>query len=104
MKDTFHMGYNLGQAGFDFVAQEKKNNYNIEVLNGIAEDFVNASKKKAGVSCDKEEILNRFYEAAPVLTTAVPILVIYINSSYKIMLKFINRSNPLFSNLFIEEM
>jgi|GEM_PF-2371098 hypothetical protein len=104
MKDTFHMGYDLGQAGFDFTAVQKRNNHNIELLNGIAEDFVKASDRKAGIKCDKEEILYRFYEAIPLLTTAEPILILYITSNSMITLKFINRSNPLFNNLFIEEL
>ena len=103
MKDTFHMAYDLDQAGFNFLALEKKNNYNLELLNGIAEDFVNASKKKAGVSCDKQDILTSFYETSPVPTTAAPILVIYVNNNFKIMIKFINRSSRLFRNLFLEE-
>lgn len=104
MNDTFHMGYDLEQAGFDFVAVNKRNNHNIELLKGIADDFVKASIHKAGIKCDKEEIFYSFYEALPALTIAEPILILYVNSSSAITIRFINRLNPLFGNLFIEEL
>ncbi|MGY3053031.1 hypothetical protein ACVWYG_001228 [Pedobacter sp. UYEF25] len=102
MKDTFHMGYDLGEAGFNFMPLEKQNNFNTELLNGIAEDFINVSKQKSGKICNKGEILNRFYDAAIRPTTEEPILIIYLNSAHGIMLKFINRSNPLFNRLFTD--
>ena len=104
MKDTFHMGYDLEQAGFDFADVNKRNNHNIELLNGIAEDFVKASGNKARIIADKEELFYRFYEAIPALTIAEPILILSISSSSAITIKFINRSSPLFSNLFVEEL
>ncbi|MEB0280536.1 MULTISPECIES: hypothetical protein [unclassified Mucilaginibacter] len=104
MKDTFHMGYDLELAGFDFAAINKRNNHNIELLNGIAEAFVKASNHKAGIKCDKEEIFYRFYEAIPALTVGEPVMILYITSSSTITLKFINRTSPLFNNLFVEEL
>jgi len=98
------MGYDLEQAGFDFTAVHKRNHHNIELLNGIAEDFVKASEHKAGIITGKEEIFYRFYEAMPALMPAEPILILSVSSSCAITIKFINRTNPLFSNLFVEEL
>lgn len=97
------MGYDLVQAGFDFTVVRKPNSHNIELLNGIADDFVKASVHKAGIKGNKEEIFYRFDEAVPALTVAEPILILSISSSAAISVRFINRSNPLFNNLFIEE-
>jgi hypothetical protein len=102
MKDTFHMGYDLAQAGFDFTYVHQTEN--TAIITGIAEDFVKASLHKAGVAGNKEEILYRFDEAIPALTVAEPILILAISSSAAISVRFINRSNPLFHNLFIEEL
>jgi hypothetical protein len=97
------MGYDLELAGFDFAAVNKRNNHNIELLNGIAEDFVNASNHKAGLKSHKEEIFYRFYEAVQAIANDEPIMILCVNSCSTITLKFINRANPLFHNLFIEE-
>ena len=104
MKDTFHMGYDLEQAGFDFAAVNKRNNHNIELLDGIVEDFVKASGHKAGIKTDKEELFYRFDEAIPVLAIAEPILILSVSSTSAITIKLINRSNPLFRTLFVEEL
>ena len=104
MKDTFNMGYDLQLAGFDFAAVDKRNAHNLDLLNGIAEDFVKASLQKAGIKCDKEELLYRFDQAIPALNHAEPILILYVNSEAAPAVKFINRSNPLFTNLFVEEL
>jgi len=104
MKDTFNMGYDLQRAGFDFAAVDKRNGHNMELLNGIAEDFVKASLQKAGIKCNKEEILYRFDEATPALNHADPILILYVNSEVSVEVKFINRSNSLFAKLFVEEL
>lgn len=98
------MGYDLLQAGFDFEAISKRNNHNVELLNGIAEDFVKAARQKAGINCDKEAILYRFYEAVPLLSITAPILILYVTSEKALEIKFINRSNPLFGNLFVEDL
>lgn len=100
MEDTFHMGYDLQHAGFDFAAVNKRNEHNLELLNGIAEDFVKVLLQKAGIKCDKEEILYRLDEAIPALNNAEPILILFVNSKAKPEVKAINRSNPLFANLF----
>lgn len=102
MKDTFNMGYDLQQAGFDFAAVDRRNGHNLELLNGIAEDFVKASFQKAGIKCDKEEVLYRFDEALAVMNNAEPVLIIYVDSAATLRVKSINRSNPLFTNLFVE--
>jgi predicted xylose isomerase-like sugar epimerase len=104
MKDTFNMGYDLQQAGFDFAAVNQRNEHNLELLNGIAEDFVKASFQKAGIKCDKEEVLYRFDEALPAMNSAEPVLIVYADSAAALRVKFINRSSPLFTNLFVEEL
>lgn len=101
MKDTFNMGYDLQQAGFDFAAVHQRENHNIELLKGIAEDFVKVTDQKAGIKCDKEAITCLFYESAP--NAAEPVMILYVNAEAKLGIKFINRSNPLFRNLFVEE-
>jgi len=98
------MGYDLEQAGFDFATVDKRNNHNIELLDGIVEDFVKASGHKAGIKTDKEELFYRFDEAIPVLAIAEPILILSVSSTSAITIKLINRSNPLFRTLFVEEL
>jgi hypothetical protein len=104
MKDTFNMGYDLQQAGFDFAAAVERNNNNTELLQGIAADFVNASRQKAGIICDKKSIFQKFDESLPSLNASEPILILYIDAEAKLDMKCINRSNPLFHNLFVEDL
>lgn len=96
------MGYDLAQAGFDFTHVRQKDN--TDLLIGIADDFVKASLHKAGITGNKEEVLYRFDEAIPALTVAEPILILTISGSAAISVKFINREDPLFHNLFIEDL
>lgn len=98
------MGYDLQQAGFDFAVVNKRNSHNLELLHGIADDFVKAARQKAGVTCDKEEIFHRFDESIPVLYADEPVMVLYVNAEAKLTIQYINRSNPLFHHLFAEEL
>ena len=96
------MGYDLLKAGFNYTTNDKEDTGNIELLTEIADDFVKASLSKAGISVNKEEIIYRFYDAAP-LIKVTPIVILSVSGQGMISLQFINKTNPLFKNLFVED-
>lgn len=52
LKD-FHMGYDLLKAGYNYFAANEPNEINTELINGIANDFFEASIAKAGIAVYK---------------------------------------------------
>lgn len=87
----FNMGYDLQPAGLDFAAVNKRNNYNLELLHGIADDFIKAARQKAGGTCDKEEIFYRFDESIPALNADEPVMILYVNAEANWPLNTLNR-------------
>lgn len=102
MRDTFNMGYDLQQAGYQFEVDGNSNIKNNKLLEIIADDFVSAASKKAGINCNKQTILSTFSRSLKKVTANEPILICYITGDAQIDVKSINRSNPLLHNLFVE--
>lgn len=98
------MGYDLQEAGYRFEVTGNEKVENAELLRTIAEDFVKAARQKAGLVCNDRVILSRFNDFLPKVTAAEPILILYIDGEANFDLKFINRTNPLFHNLFVEDL
>jgi hypothetical protein len=96
------MGYDLLKAGYDYSTTDDRNEVNTEIINGIAEDFVKASVSKAGIAVNKEEIIHRIHDAgSPVRLT--PIVILSVTNKNVISIKFINKTSPLFKDLFVED-
>lgn len=96
------MGYDLLKAGFNYTTSYGRDKGNTELLDGIAEDFVKASLYKAGIFVNKEEIIYLFYDVEP-LIKVTPIVILSVSGQGIIGIQFINKTNPLFKNLFIED-
>ncbi|MDN5288391.1 MAG: hypothetical protein JWR38_4665 [Mucilaginibacter sp.] len=102
IKDHFFIGYDLHKAGFIFDPPHIACNFNLDLLCGIAADFVKVSTSKTGVSIAKDGIIAELLKLLPSVRGDDFIVVLSLNKKGLIAGRITHRESPLFNELFDE--
>jgi hypothetical protein len=102
IKDHFFIGYDLHKAGFIFDLPYIACNFNLDLLCGIAADFVKVSASKAGLSIAKDGIIAELLKLLPSVSGDDFIVVLSLNKKGVIAGKITHRESHLFNELFDE--
>lgn len=102
IKNQFFTGYDLYKAGFIFDPPCIACNFNLDLLCGIAADFVKVAVSKTGISIKKDEIIAELLKLLPAVRKEHFIVVLALNKKGVIAGKITHRKSQLFNELFDE--
>lgn len=98
MNEIFYAGYDLEKAGFNFSARGRDNEENLEILCGIAGDFVRFSKTRANL--DEQAIREMLIDFTGSLPMLMPIVVLALDENGSVEKQNIDRDHAVFNKLF----
>jgi hypothetical protein len=98
MNEIFYTGYDLEKAGFNFSSRGRNNQENLELLRGIAGDFVRFSKPRAQL--DEQAICNMLIDFTGSVPELMPIVVLSLDGKGEVEKQNIDRNNAVFNQLF----
>jgi hypothetical protein len=102
IKDHFFIGYDLHKAGFIFDPPHIACDFNLDLLCGIAADFVKVSASRAGISVAKDGIITKLLKLLPSVRGDDFIVILSLNKKGLIAGKITHRESHLFNELFDE--
>lgn len=102
IEDHFLTGYDLHKAGFIFDPPQIACNFNLDLLCGIAADFVKVSASRAGISIGKDEIIVELLKLLSSVRADNFVVILSLHKKGVITGKVTHRESHLFNELFDE--